>query len=540
MSHSSILLDIHQRLEAVSLQPEGDTSIARTPRFSVPFDRDPDFVDRPDIMAWMKEQYAGSASRLALVGMRGFGKSQVIIQFAHHIHDTSPQTSLFWVHASSKPRLNKAYRSIAERLSLPRRNDPNIDVLGLICDWLQTEEAGSWLMVLDNADDVNLFYLSTNAGGNKAANQPVDENGVARSDQRPLAAYLPKRRSRTILVTSRSIDAAEKLTAYINYRAPRISIRTYLDTFRKSNKKKGSLLISDAGDLRRDETVSNSVVMIWQVPFEQTRRERPSAANLIAFISFFNPQSIPEFMLYNYNTDLTDIVDNDAESDEFEDNLDVLRGYLLISVIATGDICEMHALVHFCMRAWMSVVDDVERWGWIFLRTMSRHFPSGVFETCPVCQMLLPHIESVLEGEPPNEDLKNWACLLTNCAWYMLAIGNYRAAEHLSGKAVETRTKVLGKEHPDTLTSMHNLAATYRNQGRWKEAEELEVRVMETSLRVLGEEHGVRYTVHVLHGSNSEALCGRRSRCPQAGCAGTDLSNDPERSWLGASALHET
>ncbi|KAI3576690.1 hypothetical protein IWW34DRAFT_578692, partial [Fusarium oxysporum f. sp. albedinis] len=67
--------------------------------------------------------------------------------------------------------------------------------------------------------------------------------------------------------------------------------------------------------------------------------------------------------------------------------------------------------------------------------------------------------------------------------------GNYRAAEHLSGKAVETRTKVLGKEHPDTLTSMHNLAATYRNQGRWKEAEELEVRVMETSLRVLGEEH---------------------------------------------------
>ncbi|KAI3576689.1 hypothetical protein IWW34DRAFT_808545 [Fusarium oxysporum f. sp. albedinis] len=334
VDQTSILLDIHQRLEAVSLQPEGDTSIARTPRFSVPFDRDPDFVDRPDIMAWMKEQYAGSASRLALVGMRGFGKSQVIIQFAHHIHDTSPQTSLFWVHASSKPRLNKAYRSIAERLSLPRRNDPNIDVLGLICDWLQTEEAGSWLMVLDNADDVNLFYLSTNAGGNKAANQPVDENGVARSDQRPLAAYLPKRRSRTILVTSRSIDAAEKLTgshkalfrnklngdfdkdaaadllrtaAYINYRAPRISIRTYLDTFRKSNKKKGSLLISDAGDLRRDETVSNSVVMIWQVPFEQTRRERPSAANLIAFISFFNPQSIPEFMLYNYNTDLTDI-----------------------------------------------------------------------------------------------------------------------------------------------------------------------------------------------------------------------------------------
>jgi hypothetical protein len=36
---------------------------------------------------------------------------------------------------------------------------------------------------------------------------------------------------------------------------------------------------------------------------------------------------------------------------------------------------------------------------------------------------------------------------------------------------------------------MGNLASTYRNQGRWKEAEELEVQVMETRKRVLGQEH---------------------------------------------------
>jgi hypothetical protein len=36
---------------------------------------------------------------------------------------------------------------------------------------------------------------------------------------------------------------------------------------------------------------------------------------------------------------------------------------------------------------------------------------------------------------------------------------------------------------------MANLASTYRNQGRWKEAEELFVQVMETSLRVLVQEH---------------------------------------------------
>jgi len=49
--------------------------------------------------------------------------------------------------------------------------------------------------------------------------------------------------------------------------------------------------------------------------------------------------------------------------------------------------------------------------------------------------------------------------------------------------------RVLGQEHPDTLSSMANLASTYRNQGRWKEAEGLELQVMETRKRVLGQEH---------------------------------------------------
>ena len=46
---------------------------------------------------------------------------------------------------------------------------------------------------------------------------------------------------------------------------------------------------------------------------------------------------------------------------------------------------------------------------------------------------------------------------------------------------METRKTKLGADHPSTLTSMANLASTYRNQGRWGEAEKLFVQVMETS-----------------------------------------------------------
>jgi L-lactate permease len=54
---------------------------------------------------------------------------------------------------------------------------------------------------------------------------------------------------------------------------------------------------------------------------------------------------------------------------------------------------------------------------------------------------------------------------------------------------MEARKRVLGEEHPDTLSAMSSLATTYLNLGQWKDAEDLEVLVMEARKRVLGEEN---------------------------------------------------
>lgn len=53
----------------------------------------------------------------------------------------------------------------------------------------------------------------------------------------------------------------------------------------------------------------------------------------------------------------------------------------------------------------------------------------------------------------------------------------------------EIKKRVLGEAHPDTLTSMANLALTYEHEGRLKEAESLSIQVMNIRKRVLGEEH---------------------------------------------------
>ena len=49
--------------------------------------------------------------------------------------------------------------------------------------------------------------------------------------------------------------------------------------------------------------------------------------------------------------------------------------------------------------------------------------------------------------------------------------------------------RVLGAEHPDTLTTANNLALSLSDQGKYDEAEKMERKVLAVERRVLGAEH---------------------------------------------------
>ncbi|OCK73732.1 hypothetical protein K432DRAFT_224868 [Lepidopterella palustris CBS 459.81] len=54
---------------------------------------------------------------------------------------------------------------------------------------------------------------------------------------------------------------------------------------------------------------------------------------------------------------------------------------------------------------------------------------------------------------------------------------------------METRKRVLGEEHPSTLTSMNNLAFTWKGQGRDADALRLMNQCLELLMKVLGMSH---------------------------------------------------
>ncbi|OAA45326.1 kinesin light chain 3 [Beauveria brongniartii RCEF 3172] len=521
IDQTTLLLHIKSGVDGVSAMSE-DVAIARRPHFVVPFPRDSDFVPRPAIQTQIREQLRGKTSRQALFGMGGFGKSQIAIEIAYDVHDSSPERSVFWIHGASRATLEQSYRSLANKLALPRRHDPETNILALVCDWLQRDDVAPWLLILDNADKLDTFFSQT--------------------EEFPIASYLPKRNNGKVLITSRNLDVAERLTgghkaiisipamesdeallllqekltsgydtataidlvrcldyiplavnqaaAYINRR--RISIHEYMERFKESDKKRIGLLKHDGGDIRRHESVSSSVAITWQVTFNQIRQESPDAASLLSLLSCFQPQNIPHYMLSGYRECQQRTEDDESDDETLETDLDVLFAYSLVRAPAEPDLYEMHSLVQICTRAWLSGLGQVARWETLFLQLAAEHFPDGLFETWHRCQLLLPHIERLLEKPPADETRGlDWAFLLTSVARYLIEKGDYNTAVDFVRQSAEIREELLGLDHSDTLASLGNLSLTYGRQGRWVEAERLQVQVMETSKTKLGADHPI-------------------------------------------------
>lgn len=73
-------------------------------------------------------------------------------------HENSGSVSVFWVHASTAERMEKAYQEIAKDARLAGAEDPKVDQLQLVKEWLEDKDSGNWVMVIDSADDDNLLY----------------------------------------------------------------------------------------------------------------------------------------------------------------------------------------------------------------------------------------------------------------------------------------------------------------------------------------------------------------------------------------------
>jgi eukaryotic-like serine/threonine-protein kinase len=95
-----------------------------------------------------------------------------------------------------------------------------------------------------------------------------------------------------------------------------------------------------------------------------------------------------------------------------------------------------------------------------------------------------PKIDEAFAGQPELE-----AAVRNTLGMTYQYLGDLKAANLHLEKAYEIRRQQLGPEHPDTLTSLHNLSFQRWREGRYDQAVSLSRQAFEGRRRVLGPEH---------------------------------------------------
>ena len=412
--------------------------------------------------AWGKQTFLPSIS---IQKLTWDSKSQLAITYGHRLHQAHPNTWIFWIDAETTTKFEQGFRVIANELRIKGRNDKDADILNLVYEYLHNTNNGRWILILDNADDKNVFTSAPSA------------YYQARSDKQ-LRDFLPQSANGSILVTSRSRDAAyyvtcnykhifsvEQMTedeamallrsqldathhedemktllkvlcyvplavtqaaAYISRRS--LPIPDYLRELKRGNRLSTSLLEESSPQLRRDSGRSNSIIATWRVTFEYVRRNAPSAARLLSLMCLFDNQNIPEALLQGqYGEEVSAPLSNTAKEwwrrrrlhkrwryrgahvvkslpCDFEDDWLMLRDYSLIKVNKDRKHFSMHPMVQFTTEKWLISRKQLDVWSPRFILIMNRNFPDSFAfaSTTKDCERLFAHACAAVSYRPPS------------------------------------------------------------------------------------------------------------------------------------------
>ncbi|KAE8392857.1 hypothetical protein BDV23DRAFT_192368 [Aspergillus alliaceus] len=413
----------------------------------VPLARNPRFVGRQDEISKLEELIAmqDGPRKVAITGLGGVGKTQLP--------------------CISHGTIEQAYLNMAQTLGL--QDVKTTDIKEQIKIYLSSERAGKWLMVFDNADDVDMWLPAGDAA-------PI------------LEELLPESEQGRILFTTRNRKLAVDLTSSNIVPIPHGDKEIALKIFEKSLVQNGlledyittvslleqltflPLAITQASAyinkncLRRYKDIQNPVITTWLISFKQIHRQDQLAADYLSFMACTNPRNIPHLHRLMHI---------------------VTRNWLRKNALF---MLWQEYLPHALALAYEDeFIIQREQYVDLVAKIAGCLSSDGRYHEAEVLYSDLLKIKQVKDGPEHPNTLTSMA----NLASTFWKQGRWNEAEKLELEVLETRKAVLGAEHPDTLTSMANLAATYRNQGRWNEAEKLLVQVVEKSKTVLGTEH---------------------------------------------------
>ena len=426
----------------------------------------------------------------------------------------STNTSVLWVHAGNAARFVESYKRIASEFQISGRDDPNVDVLQLVRDWLEAKYECRWLMILDNVDDRSMFFETYTYAG-KALREYVPQSSkgsiiyTTRNmdigmdlalDRSPItvpsmdayeALALLGQRIRAESTEREQLDLLEELVylplaisqaaAFMAKR--RKSVAEYVKLYRDSESTRIRLLGQRFNYHGREARPLESVVTTWWVSFNYIKTENPRAAEILSMMSFMDEQGIPFSLL----------TADEEDAFDFEEAIGLLEAFSLVTLDTHRYACNVHRLVTVAVHAWLGEYENQH--GTIaaqVLERLSNRFPNGYYDTWPTCIIYFPHAEEVLRFSNAliqAESLHAKATLLLNLSRFLRTQGRYRASELRAMESMQIFERLYGSEHPDTLSAVASYANTIQLLGRYQHAMVLQRQVLKSREKVLGIRH---------------------------------------------------
>ena len=220
--------------------------------------------------------------------MLGFStKSQLAIEYSYRLREKSPQTWVFWIHASNAARLEQSCRDLVDQLKLEGREGPKAEMFKLLCTWLR-DTREKWVLILDNIDDDRFLqetspplwtYIPISSNGSVlftardkgVATRLVEDRDAIEfkemDEDHALAQLhneLEKETQKNDLIElAKILDfvplAITQAAAFINNKRPRFSVAQYLASFHTDRKRTNLLEYEQPGiSSRRDWEVRHS------------------------------------------------------------------------------------------------------------------------------------------------------------------------------------------------------------------------------------------------------------------------------------------
>jgi tetratricopeptide (TPR) repeat protein len=525
--------------------------------FLMPYDRNPHFVGRNELLRRLRQELVETnpnryGHRVAMYGMGGVGKTQIAMEYVYR--HKGRYDDIYWISGVHEAALCLGFQEIAAQtgclLASEIEDLKPREVARNVISWLKRQK--NWLLVIDNLDDISVangFLPAMYHGGHTliTTRNPDTRTIPAQSFQIPV---LDKDEAVELLLTRSDINrldfssdkseaseivnelgflplAIDQAAAFIRSLK---DITEFLPVYRRSRKR----------FLRRDSISGhNSVASTFLLSLEKVREVKNGiqAEKLLQLLVFLNPDEILIDFLRAGSRGLRDEL-RQIIDDEFAlyESLQLLERFSLIRISPRKDSIFIHRLIQTVLRDELSEAEvhrnmgEVisicyaafpDRWETAETRHLCRKFENQVVE--PAFQaaeipsreaaITLGRIGGFLSNDGKMKDGERLELLsseifrnlfgdqasdtltsMSNLASTYRSQGKLQDASDLEERVLVGRKKILGEEHPDTLTSMSNLASTSWSQGKLQEASDLEERVLVARQRILGEEHPQTFT----------------------------------------------